>query len=101
MLRDAALLGIRTWASIEPVIYPQQSLDLIKMAIHYCQEFRIGKFNHTGSKALQEFMTSIGYVPPTDTELLQFVKDAADMLEGTGRIAIFKKDLQPYLRRMP
>jgi DNA repair photolyase len=100
-LRYAAMKGIRTWASIEPVLYPQQSLELIRQAIPYCQEFRIGKFNHTSSKALQEFMTSIGYVPPTDAELLRFVEDARMLLEGTGRNVIFKKDLQPYLRRMP
>jgi DNA repair photolyase len=100
-LRYAALKGIRTWASIEPVIYPQQSLEMIRQAIPYCQEFRIGKFNHTGSKTLQEFMASIGYVPPTDAEMLQFVKDAQDLLAGTGRKVIFKKDLQPYLRRNP
>jgi DNA repair photolyase len=96
-LRYAAMKGIRTWASIEPVIYPQQSLELIRQAIPYCQEFRIGKFNHTGSKALQGFMATIGYFPPTDAELLQFVEDARNLLEGTGRRVIFKKDLQPYL----
>lgn len=98
-LKEAAGLGIRTWSSIEPVIYPRQSLELIRLAIPYCQEFRIGKFNHTGSQDLQEFMASIGYQPPTDAQLLQFVKDAADLLEGTGRTCIFKKDLQPYLPR--
>ena len=99
-LEYAARRGICTWASIEPVIFPQQSLELIRLAIPYCQEFRIGKFNHTGSKALKEFMAAIGYVPPTDAELLQFVKDVKDLLEGTGRRVIFKNDLQPYLQEV-
>jgi DNA repair photolyase len=98
-LREAAGLGIRTWASIEPVIYPRQSLELIRLAIPYCQEFRIGKFNHTGSKVLQEFMTSIGYAPPTEAQLAQFVDDAGQLLGQSGRKCIFKKDLQPYLSR--
>jgi len=97
-LEYAARRGIRTWASIEPVLYPQQSLELIRLAIPYCLEFRIGKFNHTRSPALKEFMASIGYVPPTDGELIRFVEDVQKLLEGTGRTLIFKKDLQPYLR---
>lgn len=97
-LEYAARRGIRTWASIEPVIFPRQSLELIRLAIPYCQEFRVGKFNHTGSKALKEFMASIDYIPPTDAQLLQFVEDVQELLEGTGRTLIFKKDLQPYLR---
>lgn len=96
-LEYAARRGIRTWASIEPVLYPQQSLELIRLAIPYCQEFRIGKFNH--SPQLREFMDSIGYQPPTDAELAQFVDDAGQLLGQSGRRCIFKKDLQPYLRR--
>ena len=97
-LQYAATHGIRTWASIEPVIYPNQSLELMRLAAPYCQEFRIGKLNHTGSGHLKEFMASIRYVPPTDEQMVQFVKDAAELLEWTGRKGIFKKDMQPYLK---
>lgn len=78
-LRYASMKGIRTWASIEPVLYPQQSLELIQLAIPYCMEFRVGKFNHTGSPALKEFMGSIGYQPPTDAELLRFVENVQEL----------------------
>lgn len=38
--------GIPTWASIEPVIDPAQSLDLIQVAIPFCDYYKVGKLNH-------------------------------------------------------
>ncbi len=90
--------GIRTWVSMEPVIYPIQTTDLISTVAGLVDEFRIGKFNHSGSKALQEFMASIGYIPPTDGELVKFVKNAKILLDGYRCRYIFKKDLHPYLK---
>jgi DNA repair photolyase len=87
--------GIRTWVSMEPVIYPIQTTDLISTVAGFVDEFRIGKFNHT--PALQPFMDSIGYIPPTDAELILFVKSAKILLDGYHCRYIFKKDLQPYL----
>jgi hypothetical protein len=70
----------------------------MRLAAPYCEEFRIGKFNHTGSKPLQEFMNSIGYIPPTQNELIQFCRDAKKILIEHNRFGIFKNDLLPYLR---
>jgi hypothetical protein len=69
----------------------------MRLAAPYCQEFRIGKLNHTGSLHLKEFMASIGYIPPTDEQLIQFVQVAKALLDEHGCRYIFKKDLQPYL----
>ncbi len=38
--------GIRTWVSIEPVIYPIEALRLIERRFDIVDEFRIGKLNH-------------------------------------------------------
>lgn len=34
--------GISTWASIEPIIDPQKSLDVVKRCIDFCDHFKIG-----------------------------------------------------------
>jgi hypothetical protein len=46
MLRGAHRLGITTWASIEPVIIPSESLEIMDRAIPFTDEFKIGKWNH-------------------------------------------------------
>lgn len=46
MLSAAKDAGISTWASIEPVIYPDASLAIMELAIPYVDEFKIGKWNH-------------------------------------------------------
>ena len=38
--------GIRTWASMEPVIYPDQSLEIMEITNGYVDGFKIGKLNH-------------------------------------------------------
>jgi DNA repair photolyase len=38
--------NISTWASIEPVIYPEQSLNMIKRSIDFVDHYKIGKINN-------------------------------------------------------
>lgn len=38
--------GIRTWASMEPVIYPEQSLEIMEITHGYIDAYKIGKLNH-------------------------------------------------------
>lgn len=38
--------GIYTWVSMEPVLYPEQSLALIKMSAPYVDEFKLGVLNY-------------------------------------------------------
>lgn len=45
-LRNAKACGIRTWASIEPVIDPAASLEVMEMAATQVDLFKIGKLNH-------------------------------------------------------
>ena len=42
-LHDA---GVRTWASMEPVIYPEQSLEIMELTAGYVDAYKIGKLNH-------------------------------------------------------
>lgn len=38
--------GVRTWASMEPVIYPDQSLEIMELTKDYVDAYKIGKLNH-------------------------------------------------------
>lgn len=46
MLKHAKEQGLRTWASIEPVIDPEQSLALIRETAQFVDIFKVGKLNH-------------------------------------------------------
>jgi DNA repair photolyase len=49
-LKEAHNLGIQTWASVEPVIYPEQSLHLIEMANDFVDSFSVGMlFRYRGA----------------------------------------------------
>ena len=37
--------GIRTWASFEPVIHPDQTIELLNQTLEYVDEYKIGKIN--------------------------------------------------------
>jgi hypothetical protein len=72
--------GIRTWASFEPVIDPQESLELIKMTIPYVDYFKIGKVNH---------------LPGIEDKIdwRKFVLEAIKILNENGKDFYIKKDL--------
>jgi len=46
ILRQAHELGIYTWVSMEPVIIPQEALEVIKAAHSYVDFWKVGKLNH-------------------------------------------------------
>ncbi len=46
MLKRAHLQGIRTWVSLEPIIDPDQTLELIDRTAGYVDEYKVGKLNH-------------------------------------------------------
>ena len=71
--------GIKTWASFEPVIDPEQTLNLIRQAMPYLDEIKIGKWNH--DKRANEIAWP------------KFVYQAAIILQGFKGKILFKKDL--------
>lgn len=46
LLKRAKARNISTWASLEPVIDPEQTLKLICVSAPYVDEFKVGKLNH-------------------------------------------------------
>lgn len=46
ILRKAHDMGIYTWVSMEPVIIPQEALEVIRQAHSYVDFWKVGKLNH-------------------------------------------------------
>lgn len=80
ILKEMHDLGIMTWASIEPVIIPSQSLAMIKQTLPFVDEYRVGKVN--GDKALEESI-----------DWKAFAQDASEILRSAGKSFYLKEDL--------
>jgi len=75
--------GIKTWASLEPVIYPDITLEIIKRTAAYVDHYKIGKLNY------HEHAKTIDWA--------DFTKRAVDLLESLGKSYYIKDSLKPYL----
>lgn len=75
--------GIKTWVSFEPVIDPRQTLDLIRHAAPFVDEFKVGRWNHD-SRA-------------DEIDWYQFATDVIELLESLGKPYLIKDALRPYL----
>lgn len=80
-LKEAWSRGIKTWASLEPVIEPDQTLKIIRYTVPYVDLYKIGKLNYRKS----------------DVDWSKFVKDAVELLEKHGKKYILKESLKKYL----
>lgn len=83
MLRVAKEAGITTWASIEPVIVPEESLRIMSFAMPYVDEFRIGKWNHDKEA--------------NKIDWHKFAQDAVKMMERHNKQYVLKDDLRKFL----
>lgn len=79
MLYYAKNNGIETWASIEPVIDPKESLTIMYRTMQYVDTFKIGKWNH--DKRANEI------------DWRKFIKDAVALCERYGKKYVLKEDL--------
>lgn len=82
MLRRAHKLGIPTWASLEPVIDPVQSLAIIDYCHEFVDVFKVGKWNHD--------------VRANAIDWKAFGQEAVRLLKGYGINYYIKKDLAAY-----
>jgi DNA repair photolyase len=72
-------LGIKTWASLEPVIDPAQSLELLEKTLGFVDHYKIGKWNHdTRANAI---------------DWQAFLMQAIKILEAAGKSYYIKNDL--------
>ena len=75
--------GIETWASIEPVINPNESLAMMRWAMNHVDEFKIGRWNHDArAKAI---------------DWRDFARRARDLMEKHGKRYMFKAELRGCL----
>jgi DNA repair photolyase len=75
--------GVRTWASMEPVIYPEQSLEIMEITHKYVDAYKIGKLNHF-KKHEQKF------------DWTKFLVDAVAVMRKYEKQFYVKKDLLEF-----
>ena len=84
-LKEAHERGIQTWVSCEPVIYPEETLDLIRGTADFVDVFKVGTLNyHERAKTI---------------DWKKFAQDAVELLDGLGANYYIKKDLARHIGR--
>lgn len=79
-LRQLHEAGIKTWASIEPVIDEKESLAVIARSLPFVDGYKVGKLNHRKS----------------NVDWSSFCVKAVSMIRGAGRVLYVKDDLRPF-----
>lgn len=81
ILRKAHEMGIYTWVSMEPVIIPDEALEVIRQAHDYVDFWKVGKLNHN-----KEVERNIDWP--------QFRDNATALLGSFGSKYYIKEDLR-------
>ena len=81
-LEKAHSLGVETWASLEPVIDPAQTLMIIERCKDFVDTFKVGKWNHNAEASKIDWR--------------KFCHEAIDLLEKYNLNYYIKKDLIAY-----
>ena len=85
MLNMAHGYGIRTWASLEPVIDPKQTLELIRKSAPFVDHYKVGRWNY--DKRANEI------------DWAKFLREVTALLESLGKDYYIKKDLAVFSER--
>lgn len=85
ILRKAHDMGIPTWASLEPVIDPDQSLEIIRQCHEFVDVFKVGRWNHD--------------VRANAINWKSFGQEAVRLLKQYGNKFYIKKDLADQMWR--
>jgi len=72
--------GIKTWASIEPVVDVEESLAVIKASLSCVDAYKVGKLNHQKS----------------DIDWKAFCVQSVEMIRSAGCKLYVKADLRPF-----
>lgn len=75
--------GIRTWVSLEPVIDPQVTLQIIQQTYQHVDLYKVGKLNHAESAK--------------QTDWRRFGHDAQDLLTSLNKSYYLKDDLKKLM----
>jgi len=82
-IRQFHAAGIPTWVSLEPVLDPQQSLDIIRQTHQFVDLYKVGTLNH------HPHAKTINWPG--------FAQDVVDLLETVGNPYYIKDDLAKHL----
>lgn len=82
MLNHAHDYGIPTWASLEPVIDPKQTLELIRKSAPFVDHYKVGRWNY--DKRANEI------------DWAKFLREVTALLESLGKDYYIKKDLAVF-----
>ena len=83
VLKLAHERGIPTWVSLEPVIDPEQTLDIIALTHEWVDKFKVGTLNH--------------HPHATTIDWPKFAREVRDLLDSFGCDYYLKDDLRKYL----
>lgn len=84
-MKEAHRRGIRVWASLEPVIDPAQSLEIIKRTHEFVDLFKVGKLNY--------------HPRAQEIDWRRFGTEAIKLLESLGCQYYIKNDLRALVQR--
>lgn len=76
--------NIKTWVSIEPVIDPEQSIELIKQTIPFTHHFKVGKMNHFEKRFTE------------NVDWTKFLYSTVKFLRENNKPFYIKHDLQQF-----
>lgn len=85
MLEKAKRWGIGTWASLEPVIDPEQTLEIIKQTYKFVDLFKVGVLNH--------------HPRAREIDWSKFAVDAVGLLKELKCKYYIKEDLRKYITK--
>jgi DNA repair photolyase len=75
--------GLYTWVSLEPVIEPTVTLEIIRQTRDFVDLFKVGRMNYNSHGKKIDWRA--------------FTESAIELFARTGNQHFFKKDLQPFL----
>jgi DNA repair photolyase len=83
-LKQFSEKGIQTWVSFEPVLFPEQTLEMIKLVSDFICDIKIGKLNN------------FDFVDNRNVDWKKFLHDAVKVADKHGIPFYIKKDLLVY-----
>jgi DNA repair photolyase len=83
--------GIETWASLEPVIYPKDTMDWVILTQQFVSHYKVGKLNYA-----DRLPPELGSVVQ-DINWYVFAKDITALMDRMGVRYYIKTDLAKYL----
>lgn len=82
-LEVASHLGLDTWVSLEPVLYPASTFELIRASMKYVGHYKVGTLNY------HEHAKNINWE--------RFANQVIELLDKEGKPYYIKKDLGKYI----